>query len=137
MKYLQFFLYLVCGCIVHGCSAPSADVTGIVTTEGNPVTGGSIILSPIDKGGTGEPGRPGMADIASDGTFSMHLDAGAGGLCNRWAVRFTSPNLPPMPEDEAKAAKIPYLGFLPRDSEIEVHPGQNEITIELIPPEEK
>jgi len=137
VTYLHLFFCVFCTCILTGCSAPSADVTGVVLTDGKPVRGGSIIFSPIDEGTNGEPGRPGMADIASDGTFSMHLEAGAAGFCTRWAVRFTSPNLPPMPEAEAKVAKIPYQGFLPRDSDIELHPGENEVTVELIPPSKK
>jgi hypothetical protein len=117
-----------------GCSAGSATVSGKVTAEGKEVTGGSIILSPLGGEDNAFPGKPGVADIGRDGTYSLKLEPGKGGLAQRFAVRFTPPNLPLMPEEEARVAVVPYLGFTPRQSEVEVNPGTNVIDIELTPP---
>ncbi len=130
-------LVLVLVALVAGCSASSANVSGKVTAEGNAVTGGTIIISPIAEDRNSQPGKPGMADIGPDGSFTMQLKAGANGLSKRWTVRFTPPNLPPMPEAEAIKAKIPYLRYTPKMTEVEIKAGYNTLDLELQPPSKR
>jgi hypothetical protein len=37
-----------------------------------------------------------------------------------------------MPEAEARVAVIPYLGFTPKQAEVEIKPGINVVDIELV-----
>jgi len=116
---------------LSGCSS-SAEVSGKVTVRGKEVVGGDIVFSPLDDDGKASLGKPGMAGLGEDGSYSLKLESGPSGLAKRFAVRFTPAPLPPMPEAEARVAVSPYLGMIPKEGEVEVKPGINVINVELI-----
>lgn len=117
-------LFLLCGC------ARIARVKGKVTAEGKDVSGGGIVLSPLAGQGA-DVGRPGLADVAADGTFSLEVELSQAGA-NRFAVRFSPPTF--IPTKAYKDAVTPYAGYAPKQSEIELQPGDNQIAVELTPP---
>ncbi len=124
------FLLLAVG--LCGCSGGSATVSGKVTAEGKEVTAGTIVLSPVAGADKPLPGKPGMADVRPDGSYSLALEAGASGLANQFSVRFT----PPPVQSTAATANdvvIPFLGMAPKPAEVEIKPGKNVIDIELVP----
>jgi hypothetical protein len=115
-----------------GCSGAPAAVKGKVTADGKGVTAGTIVLSPLAAEGNAFPGKPGLADIRPDGTYSVNIEPGESGLAKRFAVRFTPPPLQ-LTAATAKDAVIPYAGLVPKQAEVEIKAGANEINIELIP----
>jgi hypothetical protein len=125
-------LFLVLAAGLCGCSGGSAAITGKVTADGKEVTAGGLVLSPLDADGKAIPGKPGMADIGPDGSYSLKIEPGASGLAHRFAVRFTPPPVQ-MTVATSKTVVIPYLGLVPKQAEVEVKPGSNVINIELIP----
>jgi len=115
-----------------GCSRGGAAVSGKVTADGKEVTAGTIVLSPLAVGDNAFPGKPGLADVGPDGSYSMQLEPGPSGLARGFTVRFTPPPVR-MTAATAKDAVIPYLGLIPKQAEVEVKPGNNVIDIELVP----
>lgn len=114
-----------------GCGGQTALVTGKVTTDGKEVTGGTLVLSPLDEDGKSARGRPGLADLGGDGTFKIELESGPDGLAQKCTVRYTPP--PVSVTAAKKDAVIPYAGLVPKESQIDIKPGANTVNIELVP----
>lgn len=110
-----------------------ADVTGTVTAASRPVSGGSVILSPIGEGENDTPGRPGIATVMPDGRYRLRIVPGSGGLARRYAVRFSPPELPPLSEAEAMKAVPPYSGMVPKTADVALRAGANTVDIEIVP----
>ena len=133
LRCLPGFLLMAVG--LCGCSSGSAVVSGKVTAEGKPVTAGTLILSPrMDDNAF--PGRPGVTEVSSDGSYTLTIEPGSNGLAERFSVRFT-----PAPA-QGKSRKnpdavVPFAGLIPRQAEIDIKPGKNVINIELIEPAPK
>ncbi len=125
-----------------GCGASGANkgrVTGKVTANGQPVTGGQLTFSPA--AGV-EGAAPALGPIESDGTFVLSTDrAGDGAAIGKHTVSYVPPN----PEGSEKdgwdgsgpepppSKPSPFAGLVVKDSEVEVKSGSNELTIELVP----
>ena len=115
-----------------GCGpggAATAPVKGKVLAEGQPVTGGTLILSPTD----GLVAAPADGDVQADGTFAI---AGEGAAIGKHTVTYSAP-----PDEQAEwdgygqepPVKVsPYKGLVPKDPEVEVKADENDITIELV-----
>lgn len=114
-----------------GCTRPQATVTGTVTADGRPVTGGTIVLAPLNSRGGTAPGKPGTAEIDPDGSYALTLLPGDTGLAGRFTVRFTPPVLPPMDEARARVTLPPYQGYVPKRTEVDVAAGANVVDIDL------
>lgn len=135
--HLRFAL-LVLALLVAGCGPGNrAPVKGKVVFNGQPVTEGAILLAPI--GETGESGAPANGIVQLDGTFSLGTDKDADGAAiGRHRVYYTapSPTGPAWdgygPEPERKYSR--FQGLSPREAEVEVKAGSNELTIELVAP---
>jgi hypothetical protein len=119
--------------ILPGCGKGKlATVTGTVHYQGQPVTGGTFIFSPVGEG------QPAAAEIHPDGTYTLGTNGAAdGALIGRHRVSYTPPS-PPMTEEQRTdrnytAPPSPYLGLAPREMEIDVNPGKNAVDIELVP----
>jgi hypothetical protein len=113
-----------------GCGPSIANVQGKVSADGKEATSGGIALSPLGSDGKPIRGTPGMADIRTDGTFSMDVELASAGT-NRFVVRFSPPSL-----DTKKAhlgGVVPYAGYVPKDAEVELKPGPNTVAIEIVP----
>lgn len=112
-----------------GCSS-KADVTGKVTADGKAVTSGGIVLSPLSADGVAASARPGMADVGADGTFKLELEL-LGSGANRYAVRYTPTQA--VTNKSFKDGVIPFSGYVPKQTEVEIKPGANAVSIELMP----
>lgn len=118
-----------------GSGGPTAPVSGKVRVDGQPVNGGVVTFAPVGTEGT--VGKPAAGAVQSDGTFVLGTDAkGDGAVIGRHRVIYSPPTVesPPLPEgkhDEAPPAS-PYAGLIPKEAEVEVKPGSNEINIDLV-----
>ena len=115
---------------LSGCGPSIANVKGKVSADGKEVTGGGIVLSPLGTDGKAAGGKPGMADIGSDGTFSMDVELPSASS-SRFAVRFSPPQ--PLPTKAFKDGVIAYNGYMPKQAEVELKPGPNAVAIEIAP----
>lgn len=132
---LLIFLSLV----VAGCGGPPrAKVNGKVVVNGQPVTEGSLTFAPLGSGDAGKPGSPSIGQIKPDGTFALGTAKESdGAVIGRHQVLYTAP-VPEGPDWDGYGTpppmKVsPFSGFVPKESEVEVKAGKNEITIELVP----
>lgn len=127
-------LAMVLSAVVSLLGKPvTAAVAGVVTSNGRPVSGGNVVLAPLAESKGDVPGKPAVANVADDGSYSMRLTPGLRGLAKRFRVRYSPPVLPPMKEEEAMKAVPPYAGLVPKDSEVAIAAGGNRIDIELVP----
>lgn len=122
--------------VLNGCSSAPATVSGKVTANGKEVTSGGIVFSPIAEEGVLNPGKPGMADLAPNGSYTLKIEPGPGGFQKRYAIRFTAYQLPDTTNDparqEGKFSVVPYQGMVPKQAEVEIKSGVNVVDIELI-----
>jgi hypothetical protein len=122
-----------------GCGGgKTASVSGQVTYQGKPVTGGSLSFSPIPQSGEREPGKPGTATVGPDGNYEVGTyDEDDGAVIGKHQVSYSAPVLPfPEGKDPQPGEMPPQSGFeglVPRVETVEVKPGQNTIDIELVP----
>jgi len=98
-------IIFISGISACGKSDPYANiarVTGRVTCNGQPATGGIIVFTPADEPATtgrnkGEPGRLSSARVAEDGSFSLMVEqlgndaARSGALVGNHSVTFQVP----------------------------------------------
>lgn len=112
-----------------------APVKGQVVANGRPVTEGTLVFSPLAE--TVDAASANGA-IQPDGTFVLGTNSLADGAAvGRHRVLYNAPP-PSGPEWDGygkppERTFSPFQGFIPRESEVEVKAGPNEITIELMP----
>lgn len=123
-----------------GCGGGNlAQVTGKVTANGQPVTEGTLLFSPIAGSTEGEGAIPATAEIQSDGTFTVSTEKpGDGAAVGKHRISYTPP-IPEAPDwdgygKKPEVPKSPFAGFTPTTAEVEIKSGANELTIELAPP---
>jgi len=123
---------------VAGCgSGGKARVTGKVTVNGKPVTGGLVSFAPIatDKK---EPGKPAAGEVQQDGSYTLGTESkNDGAVPGKHSVRYTPPSIPyPEGRDPRPGEAPPKSGFeglVPKNQEVEVKVGTNNVDIELVP----
>ena len=125
-----------------GCSGgqATAKVSGKVVVDGKPVTGGMITFTPIAAGAGATAGKGASGEVKGDGTFALTTTTpDDGAVVGRHKVAFFPPSAP-APEAAAESGKhdqapapSPLKGLMPKQAEVEVKAGTNEITIELVP----
>ena len=131
--------WLGCGSSDH----PTAPVSGKITYQGQPVTGGTLSFAPISVAGNPNPGKPAAALIQSDGSFVLTTNkASDGAVIGKHRVTF-SPPIAQVPAPKAlgpgesavptPTPPSPYDGLVPKEPEVEVKKGSNSLTIELVP----
>jgi len=127
--------------IFAGCGQKSgaeykvAPVRGKVIYNGQPVTSGGIRFRPIEVPGAkeGSLGKPATGEVKSDGTFVLSTYGdGDGAVVGKHEVSYI-PVSKGAETYEDKPEPSPYAGLAPKEKVVEVKPGQNEITIELVP----
>lgn len=113
-----------------GCEdAGRASVSGKVTADGKPVTGGSLSFAPV--GGNAEPAA---AMVGSDGTYDLSDSHGAS--VGKNTLYYSAPQrafaegYSPKPGDMPPAS--PYDGMKPSVAEVDVKGGSNTIDVELV-----
>lgn len=126
----------VLGCGGSGDQFPTAKVSGKVTMNGQPVTGGQITLSPISAVSGKRPGKTGVGVIGADGTYVVSTYGnGDGAVVGKHRLLFSpaAMEMPPVPAGGHSATpRSPYAGLSPKQSEIAVSKGANKIDIELV-----
>lgn len=123
------------GCPKGGAAYKTAPVKGKVVYNGQPVTSGSIHLQPVAVQGAAasNPGQPANGQVQSDGTFVLSTyKEGDGAVIGKHKVSYI-PVSKGAETYEDKPEVSPYLGLVPKEQEVEIKPGQNELTIELVP----
>ena len=126
-----------------GCGGGASDdlttaaVSGKVTRQGQPVSGGTVMFSPqasADK--KGPPGKPAAGEVGPDGTFKLTTySKNDGAVIGKHQVIYTPA---PIEVDDAqhtensKPVESPFAGLKPSKSEVEVKSGSNTIDIDLV-----
>ncbi len=126
---------------LSGCGSagdfPTAPVSGKVTYDGQPVTGGSITFAPISTGNELKVGQPASGVVQQDGTFVLGTQSeNDGAVIGRHRVLYSPPAPEPVESSGAgghsQAPPSPYAGLTPKEAEVEVQKGNNTFEIELI-----
>jgi hypothetical protein len=130
-------LVLVTGlAAVAGCGGTATEqVSGKLTANGQPVTGGSLSFAPIGDGSVAAT-EPAEAPVGSDGSYTVTKGAVAG----KHRVSYYPP---PVEQGEAQmwdgtgpkpeTKKSEYDGMKVSPNEVEVKAGKNDIPLELVP----
>lgn len=124
---------LLMGC--GGSDFSTADVSGTVTLNGQPVTGGTIMLTPIATGDSKLPGKGAAGRVQKDGSFVLTTyEEGDGAIIGKHSLSY----IPPTATEGAANAKpgtvfkSPYSGVKPKKPEVEITSGDNTLTVELV-----
>ena len=127
------------GCGGSSNTKPTAAVSGTVKYEGNPVSGGVLIFSPIGDSKNNQPGKAGEAVINPDGSFTVTTyKDGDGAVIGKHRVNYMAPptEQPAAPEGGHAAAPPPskYAGLSPKVTEVTVSNSRdgNKLEVELI-----
>lgn len=126
------------GCGGGGDQSPTAKVTGKVVFDGKPVTGGNLTFLPKPSGANEERGKPGTAVVNDDGTFSVSTYGdGDGAVVGVHNVTYSAPSSDGGDgggDDghDAGGTASPFEGLKPKDAEVTVDSGDNDLTIELV-----
>jgi hypothetical protein len=131
-------LAAVCLSALVGCGSKSNSVTGKVTFNGQPVTGGSVTFLPISVS-EGEPtsaGKPAAANVDANGTYKMAPGGDSGGAVQGKHRVIYSPPVTEMPAGvELKPGQgpppSPFDGLKPKLETVDVKAGHNTIDVEL------
>lgn len=133
-KWMVVGAMLLVGAGMSGCGGHSFQVAragGKVTCNGQPVTGGRVMFSPIAEGKT-PPGKAAFGEIGSDGTFVLSTFGKAdGAVVGKHEVTFMSAYVDDEDDEVARqAAKLPCQ--TPKGLVLEVVAGQaNDFNIEM------
>jgi len=129
-KYLCLLLFVFA---VGGCGGPSYEMTtvdGICKCDGEPMSTGIIVLTPVPEPGSKntEPGKPAAAEIQPDGRFTLSTYGDKdGAVVGKHQVHLR----PGDDDDEEGGKKKPVCTKAPEDLIVEVKPGKNNLNIEL------
>ncbi len=122
------------GCGGGGDQLPTAQVSGKVTFDGKPVTGGTLTFLPQASAGNPTPGKPASGTIQSDGTYELGTyDTDDGAVIGRHTISFSAPAPESSSNDggHGEASASMYERLKPMKTEVEVESGSNTIDIEL------
>jgi hypothetical protein len=133
---LLSLLLSLAGCGGSGSLAP---VKGKVVSGGKPVTEGTLTFVPLTES-VEAAASPATGEIQADGSFVLGTKkVSDGAAIGKHRVMYAAPA--PITEGpawdgygkEPPRKFSPFEGFHPKVDEIEIKPGQNDITIELVP----
>jgi len=124
---------------VAGCGtasgAPKGQVRGKIIAGGQPVTAGEVTFAPLEAA---LEAAPATGAVQPDGTFVLSTRKdGDGAAIGKHQVLYSAP-----PDEQAEwdgygaeppVKRSPYAGMVPKQNEVEIKAGDNEITIELVP----
>ena len=114
-----------------GCGGGTgAKVSGKVTANGQPVTGGTLNFIPTEAGGV-----PASGAVQSDGAYTLTTQGAAGATVGKNNISYVPPASTAGSSPEGRPPPPPpYTGLQPKPAEVEVKAGTNTIDIELVPP---
>ncbi|WP_166830959.1 hypothetical protein [Thalassoroseus pseudoceratinae] len=128
------FVMTVTGCGGSGDQKSTAEVTGTVTFNGQPVTGGTLTFVPQASSDNPTPGKPASGKIQSDGTFTLSTyEEEDGAVIGKHAISYGAPaaESSAATDGHGEAAQSPYAGLKPNPATVEIESGSNEIEIKL------
>jgi hypothetical protein len=117
-----------------------APVSGKVTHQGQPVTGGSLVFAPVPSSdGSAKVGKPAAGEVQSDGSYKLSTYAASdGAVVGKHRVRYSPPQMPLPPGKTLQPGEglppSPFDGLVPKETQVDVKKGNNEIAIELVAP---
>lgn len=130
-------LALACLASFTGCGSETNSVSGKVTFNGQPVTGGSITFLPAATGGSSSTaGKPAASNVEAGG-YAMSPSGDTGGaVTGRHRVTYSAPVGEIPAGTELKPGQSPppspFQGLKPKEEFVEVKAGANAIDIELV-----
>lgn len=136
------FRYLILGALglsaLAGCGSKTNAVTGKVTFNGQPVTGGSLTFLPASgsEGASASLGKPAVGIVDSTGAYKIVPGADSGGaVAGQHRVVYSAPVTELPPGTELKPGQgpppSPFDGLRPKVDMVEVKAGSNTIDFEL------
>lgn len=119
-----------------GCGDASgqklAPAKGKVVFNGQPVEGGIISFRPLAEVAPGVAAKPAAAEVQQDGTFVLAtFSKDDGATIGKCQVTYL-PRLQSAKDYDDKPAVPAWAGTEPKTKEVEVQPGQNDFTVELV-----
>jgi hypothetical protein len=118
--------------LVAGCSN-RAEVSGKVVYKGKAVTGGTVSFVPLGGESNKHPGKAGIGEVKSDGTYAIT----EGVVLGKNKILYSAPIVELPPGKELKEGQVapqsPFAGLAPKQPEVEIKSGSNTIDIELGP----
>ena len=131
-KYLPILFLLI---PLIGCSKDRVQVSGKVTHDGKAVNGGTIIFSPPTSKKGGNIGKPGVAEVQSDGTFTVKEGVAPG----QSKITYSPPSVEIKGElKPGETAPVsPFAGLVPKTETVDVSASNNTFEIELVPGKKK
>lgn len=139
MTRLSILGLLVFSAAVTGCSGDqfeTAAVSGTVTSNGTPVTAGTIVFNPIAQGKTTMVGKSATGFI-EDGKFVLSTYGnGDGAVVGTHSVIVTGKETPPEDAGEVEWGAAPNWGSTTETFTV-VAGQENTFEIKLTPPEKK
>jgi hypothetical protein len=127
--------------VISGCGSgvPMGQVTGKVTYNSQPVRDGSLTFSPVmSVANKDDARRPGIATIENGSFSASTIKPGDGLGVGKYMISFSArPPAWEAPEYDGVGAppeppRSEYSGLVPKETEIEVKSGANDLTIELV-----
>ena len=121
-----------------GCGGPAgpkvAPVQGKITFEGQPVKNGAVIFQPVKVEGVKEglTGKSASGQVKEDGTFVLSTHGNNDGAVIGKHKPLFMPLSRAAESYDDKPEPSPYLGCVPKATEVEVKAGPNQIDIELV-----
>lgn len=114
----------------------TASVSGTVTKDGKPVSGGTITFAPKGEEGKAS-GKPATGEVQSDGTYTLTTyDDGDGAVIGTHEVSYDPPPEEIKEPEEGghdEVAETTPEALAPEEKEVTVEAGSNTIEIKLVP----
>lgn len=124
--------------LAPGCGRQLGTVTGKVTFDGKPVTGGSVAFLPLSKGPDGKGVRPASGAIQAGGEYHLSsFVANDGVAAGKYRITYSPPVMEYPPGVYTPGKPPPQSGFenlVPAKPEVDIEPGGGTIDIELVKP---
>ena len=122
--------FLACCSLLVGCSGSDykmAPAQGVVMLDGEPLTGGKVMFAPVATSDTIHAGKPGFANIQSDGSFEVSTyKPGDGAVVAAHRVTIINSDPKSAAGQRIRASRVAM------PEQVAVSAGQtNEFTIEL------
>lgn len=122
MIWLAMLLTMLSGC---GGGGAKGAVKGKVTFNGEAVKGGGLTFSPVSGGDKGDSRTPVACEVQPDGTFSLSAKEGPG--AGKVRITYSAPS----GEEGPQGKPSPYAGLKPKQAEVDIQEGDNDINVEL------
>jgi len=126
-SYLFGLLAITTVLCLSGCGSPTAEVTGTVSLNGNPVTAGSVILQPIAAGP-----KPAAGMLDASGQFTALASGGDLVEPGEYKLIYA----PPMSDEESTSQEMSrsrLTRFKAPEGTVTVVPGPNDFSVDLVP----